>query len=89
MTFGVGGSIGRLVPESMVIRSSQDVLPCLHNSAYVVWVSAVGEGLTHYVLTPGAVWWLHSLTQCGLCVAVWYQLQRLLVGYLLLFPARI
>ena len=85
VTLGVGGSLGRLVPDSMVIRSSQDVSPCLHNSAYVVWVSAVGEGLTHYVLTPGAAWWLHSLTQCGLSVAVRCQLQWLCVGCLLLF----
>ena len=74
-----------LVPESMVIRSLQDVSPCLHSSAYVVWVGAVGGGLMHYVLTPGAAWWLHSLTQCGLSVAVRCQLRRLCVGYLPVF----
>ena len=78
-----------LVPESMVISSSHDVSPCLHSSACVVWVGEVSGGLMNYVLMPGAAWWFHSLTQCGLSVAVWCQPQRLRVGYLLLFPARI
>ena len=63
-----------LVPESMVIRSFHDVSPSLHSSAYVVWVGAVSGGLMHYVLMPGAAWWLRFLTQCGLSVAVQCQL---------------
>ena len=37
--------------SSKGISTSRDTLTCLYSSVYVVWVSAVGEGLTHCVLT--------------------------------------
>ena len=42
-----------LIP-SVRISTSQDILTCLYGSVYVVWVSAVGEGLTHCILTTRA-----------------------------------
>ena len=73
-----------LIP-SVKISTSRDILTCLYDSVYVVWVSAVCGGLTHYVLTIRAAQWLLFMIRCRVAVAVRRQFRCLCLGYLLVF----
>ena len=73
-----------LIP-SLKISTSRDTPTCLYDSVYVVWVSAVGEGLTYCVLTIRAAQWLLFIIRCIVAVAVRCHLRYLCLGYLLEF----
>ena len=71
-----------LIP-SVKISTSRDILTCLYDSVYAVWVSAVGEGLTYCVLTTRAAQRLFFIVRCLVAVTVRRHIQCLCSGYLL------